>query len=429
MKKFFVVLSVFVLSSGIVFSQTINTRLSSYFYTWSRLDSISSSNSTTHIRGYQNLLIDVNVKQWTLNTLLQTEEDVIKKIGRGFGYRFYSLYLKGSNLFNVLDLKLGRQYLSAGTGRGTIDGLYFKLKLGQNKEYQVVGYGGELTPLSYEIEKYPSLKDNYTFGGQFIYYGIRDLMLSLSYTNKHRKPISYYALRLDSLFNTREVLVETDSPADQLAGFDFNYALFGKHNIYGRAYYDINTNRFLKGELNVGAVITDRIRASAGYIYREPQISYNSLFWVFTHKQSQEVELGVDYTFPNNINIFGRLSEVIYQNDNSAKLVIGFNHPSFGFSFSKYFKYAGEADGFYGYLSQEVIKSKLSVNGSINYSRYALGEYATEKQTVFGGTLGITYRPLPSISIDAQGQIVTNPDYDYDSRFLVGFSYWLFSRF
>lgn len=429
MKKFFFIVGVFSLSIGVVFSQTINTRLSSYFYTWSRLDSISASNSTTHLRGYQNLLIDVNIKKWTLNTFVQTEEDVIKRIGKGFGYRFYSLYLKGANLFNVLDLKLGRQYLSAGTGRGTIDGLYFKLKLGQDKEYQVVGYGGELTPLSYEVEKYPSLKDNYTFGGQFIYYGIRDLMLSLSYTNKHRKPISYYALRLDSLFNTKEVLVETDSPADQLAGLDFNYVLFGKHNIYGRAYYDINTNKFLKGEINLGAMITDRIRASAGYIYREPQISYNSLFWVFTHKQSQEVEMGVDYTFPNDINIFGRLSEVIYQNDNSAKLVLGFNHPSFGFSFSKYFKYAGESDGFYGYLSQEIIKSRLSVNGSINYSRYVLGEYATEKQTVFGGTLGLTYRPLPSISIDAQGQIVTNPDYDYDSRFLIGFSYWLFSRF
>ena len=223
MKKFFTSFFIFFLFYSLAISQTVNLRFSNYFYSWQRLDSLSANgtgNLTTHLRGYQNLLLDVSKNNWSFNSFTQTEEDVTKIIGRGFGYRIYNLYVKGTNLFNVLDLKLGRQYISAGAGRGTVDGLYLKLKLGKNKEYQFIGYGGELTPYTYEVDKYPTLKDNYSLGGQFLYYGVKDLTVGLSYYNKHRKPQSYYALRADSLFNTREVLVETDSPADQLAGID-----------------------------------------------------------------------------------------------------------------------------------------------------------------------------------------------------------------
>ena len=58
---------------------------------------------------------------------------MIKKVGRGFAYRFYNLYVKGSNLFGVLDVKLGRQNIFAGTGKGTLDGLNLKVKAGKTK--------------------------------------------------------------------------------------------------------------------------------------------------------------------------------------------------------------------------------------------------------------------------------------------------------
>ena len=198
MKKYFTsfLLILFLLSASFIRSQTINARFSTYFYTWKKLDSVSTSGTetyTNHLKGYQNLLFDVSYKKWSFNSFVQTDEDVTNKIGRGFGYRLYNLYVKGTNLFDVLDLKLGRQFVAAGVYKGNTDGLYLKLKLGKNKEYQVVAYGGELTPLSYEAEKYPKLKENYSFGGQFLYYGVKDLSLGLSYTMKHRKVDSYYA--------------------------------------------------------------------------------------------------------------------------------------------------------------------------------------------------------------------------------------------
>jgi|WetSurMetagenome_2_1015567.scaffolds.fasta_scaffold07100_3 hypothetical protein len=422
----------FLLSASYIRSQTINARFSTYFYTWQRLDSVAASGSetyTNHLKGYQNLLFDVSSKKWSFNTFLQTDEDVVNKIGRGFGYRFYNLYVKGTNLFDVMDLKLGRSFITAGVYKSSTDGLYMKLKLGKNKEYQVIAYGGELTPLSYEIDKYPNIKDNYSVGGQFLYYGVKDLMLGLSYSNKHRKPESYYALRADSLFNTREVLVETDSPADQLAGLDINYTFKQKHNFYGKAYFDINVRKLYRGEFNTSVQANDNIRISASYLYREPQISYNTIFWVFTHKQNQEIEGGIDYLFNNGINVYGRLGNVFYDGDNSLKLQLGVSSSFYGISFVKYTGYAGESDGFNGYLSHELIKSKLVLSSNLNYSRYKIGNYSSDRLNAFAGSLGFTYRPEPRISVDAQGQFITNEIYKFDTRFLVGFNYWLFSKF
>jgi hypothetical protein len=420
------------LSASFIRSQTINARFSTYFYTWQRLDSVTTSGSetyTNHLKGYQNLLFDVSSKKWSFNTFLQTDEDVVNKIGRGFSYRFYNLYVKGTNLFGIMDLKLGRSFVAAGVYKGNTDGLYMKLKLGKNKEYQLIGYGGELTPLSYEIDKYPNIKDNYTIGGQFQYYGVKDLMLGLSYSNKHRKPETYYALRADSLFNTREVLVETDSPADQLAGLDFNYVYKQKHNLYGKAYFDINRIKFYRGEFNTSIQANNNIRISAGYIYKEPQISYNTIFWVFTHKQNQEIEGGIDYMFNNGINLYGRVGNVFYDGDNSFKLQLGVSSSFYGVSFVKYTGYAGESDGFNGYISHELIKSKLILSSNLNYSRYKIGTYSSDRLNAFAGSFGFTFRPEPRISVDAQGQFITNEIYKFDTRFLVGFNYWLFSKF
>src|SRR5690242_16931512 len=127
-------------------SQSINLRFNTYFYGWQRIDSLSTSSTakTTHIRGYQNLLLDINYNKWSFNTLTQTEEDVIHKIDDGFNYRFYSLYIKGSNLNNMFDVKLGRQFIFAGVENETVDGLYLKVKAGKNKEYQFAVYGGPL---------------------------------------------------------------------------------------------------------------------------------------------------------------------------------------------------------------------------------------------------------------------------------------------
>jgi hypothetical protein len=430
LKIFFLIC--FLLLSSESFPQSMNLRFNAFIYSWERQDSFDlSGNSPTtfHMRSYQNLLFDLSKDKLSLNFNFQSEGDVVNPIGKGFNYRFYNLYVKGSNLFNALDFRLGRQYVFGGVGKGAIDGLQFKIKAGKFKEYQLSAFGGFLTPHEYDFKSYPTLSENYLAGAQFSYYGIKDLFLGLSYMNKHKKPQPYTALRLDSIFNTQEVLIDIDSPAQQLTGLDFNYSLMNLHNIYGKIYYDINMKQLQRLELNGRVTVNNDLRLSAGYFYRQPLISYNTIFWVFQHKQNQEIEGSIDYTLSNGINIYGRAANVIYDNDNSFRLQLGFNQASYGLSFIKYFGYAGESDGVSGYYYRQIIPEILSGNINLDYSRYRLGDFDNERVDSFSGMLGITYRPLPQFSVDAQGQFINNRIYKFDTRFLFGINYWLFNKF
>jgi hypothetical protein len=411
-------------------SQTISTRLSTYFYTWERYDSVltvGEYSSTSHLRGYQNFLLDITEGKWSFSTSIQTEEDFIEKSDRGFAYRFYNAYIKGSNLFDMLDVKLGRQYVSAGTGRGTLDGINLKLKLGKEKEFHLSGYAGGLTPYTYNFDDYGVFFKNFAFGGQLSYFGVKDLKLSASYFNKNRKPQSYTTVRADSSFNRMEYVVDIDEFADQLGGMDFSFRK-PKYNFFGKLYYDFNLKKLYRGEINGSVNATDKLKFSLGYTYRQPQISYNSIFWVFNYRQYNELELGADYLVNKNINIYARAANVFYTDENSLRVQLGFSHPNYGLSIIKYTGYAGESEGAYGYFNYELMRSKLSLTSGLSYSNYKIKNYSDEKENSLSGMLGFTYRPVNRITIDVQGQLISNRIYKTDTRLLLGINYWLFSK-
>jgi hypothetical protein len=131
---------------------------------------------------------------------MQTGEDFANEIGRGFEYTLYNAYLKGSNLFGFMDMKLGRQYVYAGVGKGPLDGLLLKFKAGKKKEIQFTAYGGFNTPVNYDFKEYGSLSNDFFAGASIGYYGMQGLVANLSYMDRHRKPVSYTAPRLDSAF-------------------------------------------------------------------------------------------------------------------------------------------------------------------------------------------------------------------------------------
>jgi len=91
--------------------------------------------------------------------------------------------------------------------------------------------------------------------------------------------------------------------------------------------------------------------------------------------------------------------------------------------------YSGESDGVNGYYQREIVKQMLNATAAVSFSRYYLGEFETDKVNSFSGLVGLTYRPSPQISIDAQGQFLFNRIYKLDSRFLIGINYWLFKKF
>lgn len=407
-------------------AQGLNLRLNHYFYTWERADSIGGS-GTSHIRGYQNLSLDVNGRQWSFNTWMQTGEDFTNKIGKGFEYTLYSAFVKGSNLFGFMDMKLGRQFVYAGVGKGPIDGALLKFKMGKKKEVQFTAYGGFNTPYDYDFENYGSMNNDFLAGANLGYYGLNGLVANLSFMEQRRKPYNYSAFRLDSAFNTTEIMVNRDSKLFTLGGFDFNYAYKHIFGTYGKLYYDFNRSLLYKAEVNA-SYATGPVKFSAGYIYREPLISYNSIFWTFESKENQEIEGAVNYSLKNGINLFGKIADVIFTDDNSLRYQVGFNGPNYGASYIGYSGNAGNSNGFNAYGTYQFTPEVLSGTASVAYSSYYIGSIEKDKESAVSGTLGLNYRPSRQVSIDAQGQIITNKNYDYDTRLLLGINYWLFTN-
>jgi hypothetical protein len=428
---------------------------------WERADSLMSFDSTfngettktMHVRGYQNLLIDVSKNKISLNASIQAEEDLAGKTNDSldaFNYRFYNLYIKGTNLFNALDFKLGRHYMYAGVGKGSIDGLSFKIKAGKNKQIQLTAYGGILTPLDYNFKNYGKLKENFLAGAMFTYYGIDGLTASLSYARKHRKPQSYSYIRIDSLFNSQSYFLDLDSRSDQSAGLDLTYDHQNLGRLFGyiKAYFDINDN-FKAQRIEADARIKpiDKLTTFIRYMYYEPKISFNSIFWVFTHKENHEIEGGFDYNIFRDISAFVRASYVMYNgdapviatsspipSDNSVRLEAGFNSPKYGMQYTRYFGYAGQSDAVNGYYYRQIVKS-LSAHLSLSYSNYRLEDFETttngtnEKIDALAGMLGFTFRPFKNLSVDVQGQYIFNEIYKSDVRLLAGVNLWFFKNF
>ncbi len=402
-------------------------RLNTYFYSWERADSIDGT-STSHLRGYQNISFDVSGGKWSFNTWLQAGEDVTEKIGRGFETEVFNAYLKGSNLFGFMDMKLGRQYVYAGVGKGPLDGMLLKFKAGKKKEYQITAFGGFNTPATYDFSGYGSLSNDFLAGLNLGYYGTQGLVVNLSYMDRHRKGMSYIAPRIDSSLMTTDVLIEPDDRQYTLGGFDFNYAHRNVFAAYGKLYYDFARKLLYKGEVNA-SYLAGPVRLSAGYLYREPQISFNSTFWTFNHSTYQEVEGSIDYAFKNGYSLYGKISDLIYTDDNSLRYQLGFNGPGYGLSYIGYSGYAGSSNGFSAYASYQFIEEILSGTATVNYSNYYLGSIEYEKSNALSATAGLTYRPSRYVSIDAQGQLITNRQYSTDTRFLFGINYWLFKNF
>ncbi len=432
MKYLYEVILVFLLTSSLVHAQSMNFRVATYFYSWERADSTNPDFETSHLKGYQNLLLEVTEKKWSLNTSLLTQEDIVNESGDGFDYSFYNLYIKGSNLWNALDVKIGRQYVFAGVGNSSVDGLSLRYKAGMNKQYQLSVFGGALTPGDYNFQSYPEFSNNFIFGSSFYYYGDQGFTGSLSYFLKRKKYDPYYAPRIDSAFNTTQELIVTDSRDQQLMGLNFSYTGKQKYVVYGKAYYDLYIDKFYQAEFNVSYPVKN-FRIYADYMYRGAQLTYNTTFWTMAQfwplSHYQQVEGGVDYTLSNGMNIFASLSDVIYIDDNAMKYQIGFKNPWYGLYYVGYSGYSGESNGAVGYVFYQLVPSKLSGTINLNYSNYNLGDYSTEKENQFSGMLGITYRPNRQFTIDAQGQFITNRIYSIDSRFLLGITYSLFSKF
>lgn len=414
-------LIIFIIAPAILLAQNLNLRLTTTAYMWQRYE--TPEVSTNHLRAYQLAQLTLSKGNVSLHTFMNLSNDFRE---RQFGdprLRFYNFYINWRNFLNRFNFKLGRFAVYSGVGVGTIDGAYVNAKISKFLTANV--YGGFLMPVDQKFALNDDPKNNFMFGAQ-VKFSRDEFSGSLSYFNQHRKPKPYSALRADSLGDVFVQEINLTSSQYQILSGDLRYeaSIF---EVYSRVDYDINKVKFTRGEISGAVSLMGKFKLSAGYDYRDPRIPVNSIFSVFNYGVTKEFEVGVHYTITRMLRTYVGFSNVKYVDDNSRRIVLGFDAGYASVNLARRLGYAGELDGVSAQAYYPMFDNRFIPSLGLSYASYKLSEESSKHKDI-AFSLGGTFKPNNALSFDVQAQYLQNKVYKSDFRVFFRFNYWFFTN-
>jgi len=406
------------------FGQYVSGRLSTSFYGWQGR-SISNA-KLNFLRGYETIQLDASQGKFSLGTNFQVSSDFTEKPGTDPELRLTSFVLRARRIADLVDVSVGRQFVFAGVGNGMIDGASMKSSFLDGKIGAQV-YGGFTVFETRTLSWNKKLADNAFYGAQVTGSPLEQLLVGASYMKRTRTPDAFRVVRTDSLFNPYLVTVAQTPNEEEYASVDANYTINPRMSVYGRADYDLNYSLLSRGEFSARVGVLPAMHVTAGYLLREPRISYNSIFSVFTSNSTQEIEGGVEYDFAPTIRTFARFGYVAYKDDNSQRISLGGSYEFLSASFTHNVGYAGDLNGISIQAVYPLRDRVFIPSVGFGYGSYKVSaDDATN--TVLNASLGLTYRPMPKLSADVQAQVLQNRLYNNDVRIFLKVNYWFSTK-
>jgi hypothetical protein len=401
-------------------AQVVNGRFVTSMHTWEQFDTVGTS--ATYLRAYQVAQLSVAQGDISFHTYLQGALNATSDFGDAGRVRVYNLYAKWSDIGKVADLSAGRQAVFAGVGVGTIDGGLVRAKL-FDRSVTVTGYAG--APV---VGRYDWISEGWdkglAFGGQVTTTLLENTRIGVSYANWREDRPSYTSLRArDTTFVPMSTLVETNDDAYEFVGGDLLFRHARNVSLYGRYDYDIRFERTSRVQAGARFDIDDRFGFTADYMYRVPRVAFNSIFSAFIANTVQEMEFGAEYEVFPRVRAFGKAARVMYETDESNRWTLGVNTGYGSFSYSGSDGYAGQLQSVTLQAAYPLMDRMIIPNAAVNYANYRLSA-DDERQDALSLAAGATFRPSQPVSVDVQGQLLTNRYYSNDVRLLARFTYW-----
>lgn len=402
----------------VLFSQNLNGRFSSSVYMFERFDSADVSQN--HLRAYQMLNLNFNYENFSLRSNLNFETDFAQKLKSDPRLRFYNLYLEARNLFDVANIKIGRQPIINSVVGGLMDGASISIS---KYDFKFSGFYGGNVPAYQKLELIENFSDNYIAGAKLSTTILKDFQFAVGYLNKNFKPMDYTALRLDPNLNPIQVLISNKSNQFQYISGEASYFSENFLFVNSRYEYDLNFKQTSKVELDARYEQIENLGINLYYNYREPRIRYNSIFSVFDYGNTQEIEAGVDYRIDRFYTLTSQFGYVKFKDDNSARVGIGASTKYGTVNYKKTFGYAGEMDAVSLYLAYTFMDGLITPNLGLSYSSYKVTKDSeTNNITTLVG--GLNFRPFRKLSFDIQGQYLDNKIYKNDFRVFFKLNHW-----
>lgn len=396
---------------------TIDGRVtaSAYGYEGNPTDSTAS----THLRSHGALRLeatDLGLAGLSLATYLGGTTDLSESAGNDPLLRIHSLYLRYGDHGRRADARAGRQFVQAGVGYGTLDGLRLDARCAG---VALTLYGGALVPAG--DNGLGSLSDAHLWGARLSTDRLAGASVALSFADREADPIAYASAGRYSGF-----VGQVGAVRRRLLGAEVSRA-FGLHSARGRLDYDLLAEGVRRAELAGRLGLSADLAASAEWLHREPSIYDNSIFSVFPSQPYDEVGLRLFYRASETLGLSVHAAAVLYDGDEAQRLGAS---ATFGrgltLSYYRSQGYAGGNDGLSGNVTFG-LGPRLVLRGAVDLAAYERFEDADERDGLVTAMAGLAWRTSAGVTVDGQLQALRNPAYDADLRALLRAS-WRFRR-
>lgn len=320
--------------------------------------------------------------------------------GQGGGGRLYYLYGDYRDLFDKVDLKIGRQFVNLSAGSAIIDGGQFTLKNVGPVAFTVLGGHDVIFGETGELND-----DGAALGVAANLVGFQKTDLELSWFRKWS---------------------EDDISRDQL-GASFKQYLFNSLRLYGNARFDLAYETFSEVQAGVKYFPKNNLIFTAEWLQSYPTFDYNSIYSVFAVDRYQEGVFRVDYNFSDKVSANVGYNRQIYGEDGNADvyhagvIVRPIEHLKVGAEYDKRKGYYGDADGIIVDASYEVTK-EAEFSGGINYDVYQR-DILTDDEIARRYWLGGKYRIAKNMAVSGRIQNDVNVNYHENVSGRLAFDY------
>jgi hypothetical protein len=310
--------------------------------------------------------------------------------------KIYNLYTEyGSH--NRGFIRLGRQFLSFGVGKGSIDGATGQLVIpGMARLTAFAGLGVQSESLSVQ-----AWEESRTLGGQLSVQYLHKTDITASFVEKAvRDTSTEQKMRLDLRTELRPGL-------RPYVGADFDFV----ESTLSRLYAGFADNR------------TDKLSSYINYSYLKPAFPKNSFFHKLENEGYSRVRAGVTFNPAWVADFTVTFVSSIYETDNAHYLEVSADGEWLSLGAGHSFGYGGERTGVFASASYPVFKT-LNLDAGLDYAVYRFTEEdaVSSDENDIAGYTGAKWKPFANVDIGARVENLVNQDYEYDVRFVSNIS-------
>jgi hypothetical protein len=407
-----------------IYGQTFSGRLTSSLYVHERSD--STDVASTHARGYQAFQFYLGRGNIALNTYGQIDGDFSSPLVGDAKFRLYNLYLEWKNIGGRGAVKVGRQPIFAGVAVGTVDGAEIRVKAA--RWLRIKAFAGGLLPPHQDVDLIDNLDQNYMAGGQLAFAPARGARINLSFLNKRQRREGFTTQRSDSIGNAFDYFIHPSDRALQLTSIDVVWEVRSNTSLNSRGDYDLYGNRVTRTEIAVRSAVSTKLTLNGGYTYRSPRLPWNSIFSVFNIEENHEVEGTVYYRHDPGLRFYGEAAGIFYTSDESYRGTLGVETNHLSANYVHRGGYAGVLDGFNGSFYYPLRRGSLMPMAQLSWASYKTDSNQGDRESLFSGSARLTVRPKKEFTLDGEIQLINNPYYSSDVRFLFRLQYWFFKN-